>query len=103
VAGVFQERESKTFSRVFENQAGLGHGTFRELFGDAAIEHFVDAAHKVIDGRIDLLGLTNLSLGTDVDWHREPVSSKRSPLKHWKEFDDLDTGETGNKKDHLGS
>ncbi len=53
---------------------------------------------KILGGRIDLLGLKNLYVGTDIDWHREPVSAKQSPLKHWKEFDDLDSAETGNKK-----
>ena len=71
---------------------------FRERFGESVTGHFINAAEKIVSGRIDLLGLNNLYVGTDIDWHREPVSAKRSPLKHWKEFDDLDSAETGNKK-----
>ena len=71
---------------------------FTASFGTAAGEKFIDAAEEILEGRIDLFGLKNLYVGTEIDWHREPVSSKRSPLKHWKEFDDLETGETGNKK-----
>lgn len=71
---------------------------FRDIFGDEEANKYIAAAEKIVDGRIDLLGLKNLYVGTDIDWHREPVSAKRSPLKHWKQFDDLDTAETGNKK-----
>jgi len=71
---------------------------FKDTFGPARARVFVDAAERIVEGRIDLLGLKNLYVGTDIDWHREPLSSMRSPLKHWKLFDDLDTSETGNKK-----
>ncbi len=75
-----------------------GAVAFRETFGEQACKHFIAAAERMVDGRIDLMGLRNLYVGTEIDWHREPVSAKRSPLKHWKQFDDLDTSETGNKK-----
>jgi len=71
---------------------------YSETCGQESIDHFVGSADKITSGRIDLLGLINLYVGTDIDWHSEPVSAKRSPLKHWKQFDDLDTTETGNKK-----
>ena len=51
-----------------------------------------------MDGKFDLLGFLNLDFGTAVDWHFEPISGKHSPLKHWKQFDELDTDETGDKK-----
>lgn len=87
------ERFFPTFRDADESIA-----VFRATFDAAAAKHFIEAAENIIDGRIDLLGLKNLYLGTEIDWHREPVSAKRSPLKHWKEFDDLDTSESGNKK-----
>ena len=71
---------------------------FTGAFGADAADKFIDAAEEILEGRIDLLGLKNLYVGTEIDWHREPVSARRSPLKHWKEFDDLESGETGNKK-----
>ena len=82
-----------TFKRPAESIAA-----FKQTFGEETTGWFITAAEKMVDGRIDLLGLKNLYVGTDIDWHREPVSAKRSPLKHWKEFDDLDSAETGNKK-----
>lgn len=70
---------------------------FRTAFPAAAI-HFIAAAERILDGRIDILGLKNLNIGTEIDWHLEPVSGIRSPLKHWKQFDELDTAECGDKK-----
>ncbi|MFN0277869.1 MAG: alginate lyase family protein [Pyrinomonadaceae bacterium] len=72
--------------------------TYKKTFGEESAQRFIDAAENIVRGRIDLLGLKNLYVGTDIDWHREPLSEKRSPLKHWKEFDDVDTTDTGNKK-----
>lgn len=76
----------------------MSKSLFCETFGQKAVDGFITAAENIVEGRIDLLGLKNLYVGTEIDWHREPLSAMRSPLKHWKEFDDLDTRETGNKK-----
>lgn len=72
--------------------------TFRRTFGGQTAADHINAAENILDGRIDLLGFTGLYVGKEIDWHREPLTSKRSPLKHWKQFDDLDSSETGNKK-----
>lgn len=71
---------------------------FRSVFGSTSGNRSIALAENLVDGRIDLMGLRNLYVGSEIDWHREPLSSKRSPLKHWKKFDDLDSAETGNKK-----
>lgn len=71
---------------------------FSQKFGSASGAKFIAQAENLLKGRIDLLGLKNLFVGREIDWHLEPLSSKRSSLKHWKKFDDLDSGETGNKK-----
>ena len=81
----FNDREQSTAS-------------FRQIFGEESVKHFIDAAEIIVTGRIDILGLKGVYIGTDIDWHREPLSEKHSPLKHWKEFDDLNIAETGNKK-----
>ena len=73
-------------------------GGFREQFGDERAGEIIASAEDIVAGRIDLLGLKSLYVGTEIDWHREPVSAKRSPLKHWKKFDELDTRETGDRK-----
>lgn len=72
--------------------------SFGQRFGDAATANVIAQAESIVDGRIDLMGLKSVFVGRDVDWHLEPLSSKRSPLKHWKQFDDLEVSETGDKK-----
>lgn len=71
---------------------------FRSLFGEKSALFFIEKAEKILGGKFDLLGFLNLDFGKEVDWHFEPISKKRSPLKHWKQFDELDTKETGDKK-----
>ena len=92
----FKNGETHFFAPFHNPEASAA--LFRKIFGDRSTHKFIDAAERIVDGRIDLLGLKNLEIGIAVDWHREPLSGKQSPLKHWKEFDELDTAETGNKK-----
>ena len=55
-------------------------------------------ANRVLEGKFDLLGFTELNFGTPVDWHLEPQSEKRSPLVHWSQINELATGHAGDKK-----
>jgi hypothetical protein len=71
---------------------------FRRFFGEKSAAVTIDKAERIIEGRFDLLGFSNLNFGAEVDWHLEPVSGKRSPLRHWKQFKELDASETGDKK-----
>lgn len=70
---------------------------FEELFGESAAA-FIERADDLVDGNFDLLGYKNLNFGTKINWHLEPVSGKHIPFKHWKQFDELSTDETGDKK-----
>ena len=70
---------------------------FEKQFGDSA-DNFIKRADKIVEGKFDLLGYENLKFGTKVDWHYEPLADKHIPFKHWKEFDELATTETGDKK-----
>lgn len=71
---------------------------FRESFDKDSAKFFIEKANKIVDGRFDLLGFINLDFGNPIDWHYEPISDTQSPLKHWKQFDELDSKETGDKK-----
>lgn len=71
---------------------------FRRRFGEKSASFFVEKAKSVTEGKFDLLGFKNLSFGNDINWHLDPISGKQSPLKHWKQFDELSTEETGDKK-----
>ncbi len=72
--------------------------TFRHAFGEKNAHRVVEKAERLIEGSFDLLSYENLNFGSEVDWHFEPVADKHSPIKHWKQFDELDTQETGDKK-----
>ena len=58
----------------------------------------IDKAERAIQGRFDLLGLMDLSFGEPTDWHLEPTSGKRSPLKHWSRINYLKQDIAGDKK-----
>lgn len=56
-------------------------------------------AESILSGTYDLLGYQGLRFGdTTPDWHFDPVSGKRSQLRHWSQFDETDPTETGDKK-----
>lgn len=93
----FFQNSDKHFFSSFRNPKRSAI-KFRELFGEERVSQIVNSAHRIANGRIDLLGLTNLYIGFDVDWHREPLSGKQSPRRHWKDFDDIGEDVTGDKK-----
>lgn len=95
VAKVFFQNADEHFFRSFVGDIGQG---FRDAVGNEVCDAFVSRADLLLEGRFDLLGYKNLYVGTEVDWHLEPISGLRAPVKHWKEFDELDTSETGDKK-----
>lgn len=84
--------------RFFESFTGDIRSDMRELLGDKVCRQRVSEADSIVEGRFDLLGYKGLFVGRNVDWHLEPISGIRSPTKHWKEFDELDITETGDKK-----
>lgn len=92
----YQNSRTSFFSSFLNKQETIQ--AFKRNFGNDAEKLFMLKANKILDGRFDLLGLLNLDFGTPVDWHYEPLAEKQSPLKHWKQFDELDSKETGDKK-----
>jgi hypothetical protein len=55
-------------------------------------------ADGIGEGTFNLLGLRNLKLGEQIDWHLEPLSGKRTPLVHWSQLNYLDADVAGDKK-----
>ena len=47
-------------------------------------------ADRAVDGVFDLLGHERVSFGTPIDWHRDPSSGTRAPMRHWSRIDYLD-------------
>ena len=93
----FYENSQSSFFQTFRNKEKT-LSIFRRNFGEKSARFFIEKAENLVEGRFDLLGYQNLNFGKKVDWHFEPVSKKHSPLKHWKQFDELATDETGDKK-----
>jgi hypothetical protein len=69
----------------------------REKYADKP-PPFIDSADRALQGRFDLLGLEDVSFGTPIDWRYEPLADRRTPLVHWKSLDNLEAGQTGDRK-----
>jgi hypothetical protein len=55
-------------------------------------------ADRAVDGVFELLGHDRVSFGTPIDWHRDPSSGTRAPLRHWSRIDHLDRATVGDYK-----
>ena len=84
--GFFAGLSEPGIERVIETRAA---GERREV---------VAAATPLIERRFNLLGYRSLSFGDPVDWHLDPVSSRRAPLVHWSRLDPLDSAVVGDSK-----
>ena len=93
----FFKRSVETFFPSIANLEETA-GLLKTQFAPEASRFFVERADKILEGRFDLLGFKDLDFGSPVDWHFEPLSETSSPIKHWKEFDESDSQESGDKK-----
>ena len=55
-------------------------------------------ADRAVDGVLDLLGHEGVACGTSIDWHRDPASGIRAPLRHWSRIAYLDPNVVGDYK-----
>jgi hypothetical protein len=92
----FERRVDPQFFSAF-NDRELTIAAFRERWPRGS-EKIIERANRTIAGSFDLLGFEGLSFGEPIDWHFEPVGSKRSPLIHWSLFEELDADLSGDKK-----
>ncbi len=70
---------------------------FRKRWPNAERD-IINSANRISEGTFNLLGLRDLNLGKDIDWHLEPISGKRTPLRHWSQLNYLDAQLAGDKK-----
>ena len=70
---------------------------FKSRMPDAAVR-LIEKADRICDGAFALLGFTKLNFGNPIDWHFEPTTGKRIPLRHWSKLDYLDADIAGDKK-----
>lgn len=55
-------------------------------------------ADRAVDGVFDLLGHEQVSFGEPIDWHLDPSSGTRAPMRHWSRIDYLDPATVGDYK-----
>ena len=55
-------------------------------------------ADRAVDGVFSLLGHERVSFGNPIDWHRDPSSGTRAPLRHWSRIAYLDPAVVGDYK-----
>jgi hypothetical protein len=58
----------------------------------------LSSASGTLQNRFDLLGYHTLWFGDPIDWHLDPVSSRRAPRVHWTQLNPLDPAEVGDSK-----
>jgi hypothetical protein len=61
-------------------------------------ERVVQRADRAMRHTFDLLGYRDLDFGAPIDWHYDPVSRVRAPLRHWSAIDYLDARLAGDHK-----
>lgn len=91
-----RSRTEPRFFVAFDSKAQT-IAEFRRRWPDAEAE-IVAAADRLAEGTFSVLGLRELKLGKEIDWHLEPTSGKRTPLVHWSQLNYLDARIAGDKK-----
>lgn len=93
----FRHREKKHFYPSFDDRERTTEVLRRQFPQEQ--ERLVLQAEKILNGRFDLLGFSDLDFGGPMpDWHLEPLSRKRSPLAHRSEIAEIDSADSGDKK-----
>src|SRR6185503_17305730 len=96
LARLMQPRVEPRFFASF-NSKDETVSEFRHRWPNAEQE-IINTADRISEGTFNLLGLRDLNLGKLPDWHLEPVSGKRTPLRHWSQLNYLDVQLAGDKK-----
>jgi hypothetical protein len=92
----FRTRTSPAFFASF-NDKQKTLDVVDQYFKDS-VEATINRANRILEGRFDLLAFKDLYLGNPIDFHLEPISNKRVPLKHWSQINYLDPQVAGDKK-----
>ncbi len=93
----FRDRTEPRFFASFDDRRTM-QSELLSRFGPQHQQTLIERADKIVDGRFQLLGFSDLHFGEPIDWHLEPVSGKRTPLVHWSRIAEVDAGDSGDKK-----
>ena len=74
-------RESPAFFSGVRN--GASATELRTARWAVEASHLIAAADRILADRFDVLGYSDLSFGSPVDWHFDPTSNRRAPRQHW--------------------
>ncbi|MDX2031939.1 MAG: alginate lyase family protein [Blastocatellia bacterium] len=55
-------------------------------------------AERAAQGRLDLLGYSDLAFGSPIDWHLDPLSGAHAPMVHWSRIDSVKPIDGGDLK-----
>jgi hypothetical protein len=89
-------RSAPTFFASFHDRAATLEAL--KVQWPSAQGEILAKAERILAGQFDLLGLSDLSFGSPIDWQLEPIAQKRSPARHWSRLDFLDAELAGDKK-----
>jgi Heparinase II/III-like protein/Heparinase II/III N-terminus len=92
----FRKRTGPAFFPAFDDPAATT-AELRQRWPNSE-PAIIARADRLTEGYFDLLGFCNLSFGTPIDWHLEPIAGKRAPLVHWSRLNYLDAQLFGDKK-----
>ncbi|MDT7778657.1 MAG: hypothetical protein QOC99_1169 [Acidobacteriota bacterium] len=92
----FRRRRAPRFFAGFDEEEATRTALCTRFRVEEAL--VTERAERILEGRFDLLGLRDLSFGSPVDWHLEPLTRVRAPLTHWSRIDFLDPKVSGDKK-----
>ncbi len=93
----FHTRTAPHFFAAFAEPAAT-RAELRQRFAPRNETILLARARKIVSGRFALLGLTDLSFGSPINWQLEPVAGKSAPLSHWSRINYLDPEAAGDKK-----
>jgi hypothetical protein len=77
----FRRRSGREFFPAFADPEGTV-ATLRRCWPSAERE-LIERADRAVDGKFDVLGYRELSFGSPVDWHLDPIAGRRAPRRHW--------------------
>ena len=63
----------------------------------------LSSADATLQNRFDLLGYRTLWFGDPIDWHLDPVWSRRAPRVHWTQLNPLDPARSGRQQSRVGA
>jgi len=70
----------------------------RDRLPDDCRELIAAATDILTEHRFDVLGYRRVSFGDPIDWHLDPIWTRRSPLVHWSQINTLDPAMVGDSK-----